>query len=178
MKKYILLMLLVLFVGACSVIPNNIIRDQKTEKGDWVITPDSSKPVQANVTYYKIEPTWGQSMAYADARADRLVKVILSLVCFIIFVGLFVGRYSDAKWFPEGLYVRDLLFNAILFLSLAASVYFYFGDAAGVRWNNDKWIEKSKYDKAIQETGSTQPIWDSLRNNCLIVDGPYDCYTK
>jgi len=27
--------------------------------------------------------------------------------------------------------------------------------------------------KAIKEAGSTQPIWDSLETNHLIVDGPY-----
>jgi hypothetical protein len=39
-------------------------------------------------------------------------------------------------------------------------------------------VKKEVYDKAIKETGSTKPIWDSLRSECKIVFGPYECYGK
>ena len=38
-----------------------------------------------------------------------------------------------------------------------------------IKWNNDKWVKKEVYLKTIEEAGSTQPIWDSLETNNLII---------
>ena len=177
MRKSLLSVLVILLtITSCNNAPDNAIHSEKKEQGNWV-SKDGQKPEMTYDTYYEISPTWGQSMDYAEKRADRSLKVILSIICGIIFVGLFVGKASNASWFPEKLDANVMLFNALLFISLVGAVYFWFGDASGVKWNNDKWVKKEVYDEAMK-TGSTKPIWDSLENNCLIVDGPYNCYTK
>jgi hypothetical protein len=38
--------------------------------------------------------------------------------------------------------------------------------------------KQSHVDQLVKDSGSVKPIWDSLRKNCLIVGGPYDCYQK
>ena len=177
MKKTIVFLALIAMVS-CTSKPDNVIHDQKTEAGNWVLLPGAHDPIQEKLTYYQIEPTWSQSLAWANQRDDRALTVSLGLLLFIAFVGLLVGNYTYAKWFPEIFEKKPMLYNALLFLTLAGSAYFYFGDASGIKWNNEKWVRKEAYDKAIKENGSTAPIWDSLRNNCLIVDGPYDCYKK
>jgi hypothetical protein len=91
---------------------------------------------------------------------------------------LFFGKTFSASWFPEYLDDKILVFNTMLFIFLVGSVSLFMTHPIGIKWNNDKWIEKSVFDKTIETSGSTQPIWDSLQNNCLIIDGPYGCYTK
>jgi hypothetical protein len=47
-----------------------------------------------------------------------------------------------------------------------------------IRWNNDKPFSKEHVNQVVKDSGSVKPIWDSLRKNCLIVGGPYNCYQK
>ena len=176
MKAFLVLFSMLVLVS-CSSKPDNNIHDQKSEKGGWVYDSTVSKPVQQDIAYVQIAPTWGQAFDYAGKRADRAAKIAASFLFLVVFVVLFAGKATEASWFPERLQ-NMLLFNALLFVTAAAATMFFIGDPAGVKINNDKWIEKLEYEKVIQEAGSTQPIWDSLENNCLIIDGPYDCYTK
>jgi hypothetical protein len=171
MKKIFLLLFIAVF-AACSPVPDNVIHDQRTEKSGFVYDSVSKSNVQETIEYYKISPTWGQAMYYAEKRADHLVKVMAAVVFFILFIGLLVGNYSNASWMPK-VFENGFLYYAILFILLAASVHFYFGDANGIKWNNDKWVKSSDYKNAIKSSGSTQPIWDSLETEHRIVDGPY-----
>jgi len=173
--RTLLFLLFALVFASCSTEPDNIIHQQRTDPGKWVIDSTVSKPVQSKVEMYMISPTWGQSIDYASMRNDRLLKVIGALAFFVLFVALFIGRATEASWFPRFLYENVFIYSMTLFISLAFTVQLYFGDAIGIKWNNDKWITKTEYDNAMK-SGSTKPIWDSLRTNCLIVDGPYDCY--
>lgn len=174
MKNYVLFFLSVVLFMSCKNSPDNIIHDQRSEKGDWVYDSVAKTNVQKDVTYYKIAPTWGQASAFANQRGDRAFTIILGIIFLTVFVGLFVGQATDASWLPK-VFENVNIFMGALFLSIVFSVYFFFGDASSVKWNNDKWIQKEVYDEAMK-SGSTQPIWDSLQNNCLIVDGPYNCY--
>lgn len=132
----------------------------------------SDKPVQQYEIYYQISPTWGQAIAWADQRADRVLTVTLAIICLTLFIGLIIGKVTYAKWFPQFLDEKVLIYNALLFITLSASAYFYFGDASGVKWNNDKWVKKEVYDEAMK-SGSTRAIWDSLVQENRIIDGPY-----
>jgi hypothetical protein len=176
MKQFLILLAMLVFVS-CSNKPDNIIHDQKSEKGGWVFDSSVSKPVQQDVEYVQIAPTWGQAFHYVSKRSDRAVKLGASFIFLAVFVVLFVGKAKETSWFPQALQ-NMMLFNGLLFISLVAAVTFFISDPAGIKINNDKWIEKLEYEKVMKEAGSTQPIWDSLENKCLIVDGPYGCYTK
>jgi hypothetical protein len=85
------------------------------------------------------------------------------------------GKATEASWFPN---VNPTSFNLILFVLLAGSISSFKWQSSSIKWNNDKWVKKEVFDKAIQETGTTQPIWDSLRSECRIVFGPYECFNK
>jgi len=176
MKAFLVFFSMLVLVS-CSSTPDNTIHNQKSEKGGWVFDSSVSKPVQQEIEYVQIAPTWGQAFHYAGKRSDRAIKLAASFLFLAVFVVLFVGKTTEASWFPRPLQ-NMMLFNGILFVSLVASAMYFMGDPGGIKVNNDKWIEKLEYEKVIQEAGSTQPIWDSLENNCLIVDGPYGCYTK
>jgi hypothetical protein len=176
--KQLLVLFSVLVFASCSTAPDSKIHNQKLEKGGWVYDSNVSKPVQEEIEYVQIAPTWSQAFYYAGKRTDRPVTVGLAIILFVIFVALFYAKSSEASWFPKYLNDKMIIFNALLFLFLAGSVSIYMSHPSGIKWNNDKWIEKSVFDKTIQESGSTQPIWDSLENKCFIVDGPYGCYTK
>jgi len=180
MKKALvsLFLILSLYLSSCSPSPDGVIYNQKVEKGGWVYDSVFEKPIQQNIEYVQIAPTWSQAFDYAGKRTDRPVTVGLAIILFIIFIALFYAKSSEASWFPRYLDDKMIIFNALLFLFLAGSVSIYMSHPSGIKWNNDKWIEKSVFDKTIQESGSTQPIWDSLETNCLIIDGPYGCYTK
>jgi len=177
MKAFLVLLSMLVLVS-CSSKPDNTIHNQNSEKGGWVFDSRVSKPVQQDIEYVQIAPTWGQSFDYAGKRSDRVVMVGLAILCLTAFVALFYAKSSSASWLPRVLDEQVHLFNILLFLFLASSVALYMSQPSGIKWNNDKWVEKAVYDKTMQDAGSTQPIWDSLEVNCLIVDGPYGCYTK
>ena len=175
--KHLFFILTVVLLSSCTTTPDNIVHNEKTEPGSWTVNSVTGNVVQQHFTFYQIAPTWGQAFDYANKRADRPVKVFATIAFLLMFVVLFIGKAKEASWFPEILQ-NMILFNAVLFITLAAALGFYFSDPSGIKWNNDKWVSKEIYEKSIQETGSTKPIWDSLENNCLIVDGPYNCYKK
>lgn len=166
------LLLAIIFSGSCTKVPDNIIHDQKTEQAGWVVKEKGQKPELSYDTYYKISPTWGQAFSYVKERKDHTLVTIFGVIFLVGFATVFYGRTTDASWLPK------FLDNSIgggfaLFVLLVSSVYFLSGDASSIKWNNDKWVKKEVYDKAMREAGSTQPIWDSLKTNHLIVDGPY-----
>ena len=122
-----------------------------------------------------IAPTWGQANHYASERADFFIWQLIGGILLAVFVVAIYGKVTYATWFPKAL-DNSVLFEILLFLLLAGSIISFKWQASSIRWNNDKWVPKATYDKAIQEKGSTQPIWDSLRNECRIVYGPYECF--
>ena len=175
--KQLLVILSIMLFASCANTPDNVVHNQKSEKGGWVYDSRFNKPVQENIEYVQLAPTWGQAFYYADKRTDRPVMIVFAFIFLGISIALVYGKLFSTPWFPRVLDEKVILFNILLFLFLVASVTSYISQPGGIRFNNDKWVEKTVYDDAMK-TGSTQPIWDSLENNCLIVDGPYGCYTK
>lgn len=162
-----------LFVVSCSNKPNNVIHKSKTEISGWIVDKSvSEKPIQKFDVYYQISPTWGQAFHYANKRPDHILFTILGVLFVATFAFLFYGKATDASWLPKFLN-NEILFGFALFITLTASIIFLTNHAAEVKWQNDKWISKESYDKAIKEAGSTQPIWDSLEINRKIVGGSW-----
>lgn len=180
MQKFLLFITIIISLISCkgNSIPSNEILAQQSEKTEWVWDSVQNKPVQAEQHYYLLAPTLNQGFYYANKRADRILQLIGSAILFILFLLVFAARIIDptASKTPQFL-LNSYIFHGLAFLLISFSLYFYLGSPLGVRWNNDKWVKKEVYEKAMQ-TGSTKPIWDSLESNCLIVEGPYDCYKK
>lgn len=125
-----------------------------------------SLPIFAQETV-TISPSWGQSFHYANA-AGNTVWMIAGI--FIIAIASFVF-YQAAKGNVTffGIHQGSAV-NIILFLLIVIGLVSILSKPIAVRWNNDK-----KVDKAYLESVGEQHIWDSLENNCLIVDGPSNC---
>ena len=160
-------------MNSCSLEPNDTIQQTKTEPAGWVVDKlVSDKPIQKFEDYYQIAPTWGQANYYASKRPDHTTYVVFGFIFLALFSLVFYGKATDAKWLPKSL-DGALGGNIALFILLVSSITFFTVRQSGIKWNNDKWVKKEVYDKAVKESGSTQPIWDSLEVNKLIVDGPY-----
>jgi hypothetical protein len=113
-----------------------------------------SATAQETVT---ISPTWGQSFKWAN----NTLWVIIGVVLIAAAIALFV-KFKD-----NGL--RGVLAGGGLLIALGLTSILL--KPIGVKWNNDKKIDAVH----LQNVGE-QHIWDSLKNNCLIVDGPHNCY--
>lgn len=161
------------FMNSCSNKPDNIIHNTKSEFAGWIVDKSvSDKPIQKFEEYHQISPTWAQANYYASKRPDHGLYLTLGFILLLGFSVVFYGKASNASWLPKSL-DNPLGGNIILFILLLSSIVFLTAHQSGIKWNNDKWVKKEVYDKAVKETGSTQPIWDSLEVNKLIVDGPY-----
>lgn len=121
-----------------------------------------------------LSPTWSQSFQFASERGDYIIWLIIGIVCLSLALITIVGAATNAKWFPK----IGINSNVLLFVFLVAGVTSLVGNAGRIKFNNDKVLSKEHVEKVIQDAGSVKPIWDSLRNNCLIIDGPYDCYNN
>jgi hypothetical protein len=172
MKSLMLAVIVLIGMVSCSKVPDNKVHESKVELGGFQYDPIVKKPVQVQEEYYQIAPTWGQAFDYASKRSDHIIYTVLGVIFLIAFVALFYGKASDASWLPKFL-DNEIIFVAALFLLVASTVTFFTTHASEVRWQNDKWVKKEVYDKAIKEAGSTQPIWDSLEANHLIIGGPW-----
>ena len=154
--------------------PDNKVYGTRTEQNGFKPGPTvNDKPVAVVDTLVQISPTWGQANQYASERADFTIWQIIGFVLLAAFVVVIYGKATEASWFPN---ISPTALSLTLFVLLSASISSLKWQSSSIRWNNDKWVKKEVFDKAIQEKGSTQPIWDSLRNECRIVFGPYECY--
>jgi hypothetical protein len=172
MKKLVLVLFILIGIVSCSKEANDKIQESKVELGGFQYDPLVKKPVQVEEAYYQIAPTWGQAFHYASKRGDHVVYIVLGSLFLAAFVALFYGKAADASWLPKFLN-NEILFGAALFLLITSAVTFFTTHASEVKWQNDKWVKKEVYDKAIDQSGSTQPIWDSLEANHLIIGGPW-----
>ena len=115
-----------------------------------------------------ISPTWHQSFEFANM-AGQGKWTALGVLLFIGGISLFILGIKKGFWGIKS----GVLVNIVFFLLIAAGITCVFSKPAAIRWNNDKVVDKAYLDKV-----GKQYIWDSLKNNCLIVDGPYNCYSK
>jgi hypothetical protein len=153
--------------------PDNKIGRMEITPGLWKPAADHKSTVQAMDTTVQISPTWGQAGHYAHARPDQTIYDIIGIVLLLVFAVTLYGRIAEAKWFPD---VSERGLFAFWFVVLALAATAFLGVKSSVKWNNYKMVPKAQYDKAMKETGSTKPIWDSLEQNCKITWGPYNCY--
>lgn len=158
------------FISSCSNKPDNEIYGIKQEESGWVPEIPGGAPIMKYEEYYKISPTWGQAYHYASKRPDHSLFVIVGLILLVAFGALFYGKTTDSFWLPEAV---DKYSLPLMFILLIGSITFLTTHQSEVKWQNDKWIKKEVYHKAITETGSTQPIWDSLEANHLIIGGSW-----
>ena len=125
-------------------------------------------------TQVVLSPTWKQSLEFASERGDHLTWVIIGIILLLGFVTVLLGAGTNASWFPK----IGAMSNVLMFILLVGGLASFFWQPSQIKWNNDKVVEKSHVDQLVKDSGSVKPIWDSLRKNCLIVGGPYDCYQK
>lgn len=125
-------------------------------------------------TKVMLSPTWKQAFHFASERGDSLTWTIIGTVLLLAALATFIGAASNAKWFPK----IGAMSNVVLFVLLVGGLSSLLWQSSQIKWNNDKVLEKSHVDQIIKDSGSVKPIWDSLRNHCLIVGGPYNCYQK
>lgn len=119
-----------------------------------------------------LSPTWKQAFQFASERGDSLTWTIIGCALLLAALATFIGAASDAKWFPK----IGAVSNVLLFVLLVGGLSSLLWQPSQIRWNNDKTLSKEHVDQVVKDSGSVKPIWDSLRNNCLIIGGPYDCF--
>lgn len=159
------------FISSCNNTPNNTVHNSRDEFTGWVVDKSiSDKPIQKFEAYYQISPSWGQASYYASKTPSYGFYIALGFVLLLGFALVFYGKTTNAAWLPKSL-DNPLGGNIILFILLVSSAVLLTTKQSEIKWNNDKWVKKEVYDKAVKETGSTQPIWDSLETNHLIVGG-------
>ncbi len=176
MKKYLFVLALLSLVSCGPNKPDNKEHNVKVEQVGY--TPGATvndKPVPVYDTLVQISPTWGQANHFASEKKGYIFWQILGWVFFLGFLAVIYGKATEASWFPN---ISPLAFNVSLGLLLALALISWKAVSADIRWNNDKWVKREVFRNAIEQTGTTQPIWDSLDENCLIVGGKYDCYKK
>lgn len=123
-------------------------------------------------TQVVLSPTWKQSLEFASERGDHITWVIIGIIFLLGFVAVLLGAGTNASWFPK----IGATSNVLLFVLLVGGLTSFFWQPSQIRWNNDKVLSKEHVEQVIKDSGSVKPIWDSLRKNCLIVGGPYDCF--
>lgn len=156
--------------------PDNTQHDIKVTENGFKPGPTvKDAPVQVFDTTVLIKPTWGQANHFASKRGDYTTWVVIGAALLLLLAVVIYGKSTEASWFPN---ISAQALGALMFVLAAGSLASFNWQPSSIMWNNDKWVPKAQFDKAIQETGTTQPIWDSLEQNCKIVYGPYDCFKK
>lgn len=108
-----------------------------------------------------ISPTWHQSFHYANA-GGQTIWTVIGIVLVAGWAALIIINRGYNKS-STGIVI-------LAWVMLTLGVASIMGKTSAVKWNNDKKVDK----EYLQKVGE-QHIWDSLENNCLIVDGPYKC---
>jgi hypothetical protein len=114
-----------------------------------------------------ISPSWGQAFHYAN-EAGQGKFTFLGILLIAAAVGVVIMGSQDKLTFigvKQGLAV-----NLIAFVLMALGLLSLFLKPGEVKWNNDKEVNKIYMDSVGEKH-----IWDSLENNCLIVEGPFKC---
>ncbi len=153
--------------------PDNVIHGERQSTDfKWEVVEPGKDPVQVFPKEVMISPTWGQSNKYASERGDFSTWQWIGLILLVVLVVVVYARAT------ERININPIAMGALMLLLSAGSLTSFKWQSSSIKWNNDKWVKKEVYDKAIKESGSTKPIWDSLRRECKIAYGPYECYEK
>lgn len=158
MKKLFSILLAVFLITAfagCSSEPSN-----KPVSKEFVDTKDG-------LTKVYIAPTWGQSFEYANQAGQKPWTAVGFIFLLAVPVLFYLGKNNKLTFL--GL-KQGVAFNIILFVLLAAGISAIYSKPGSIKWNNDKPVEKAYFERV-----GAKYIWDSLKNNCLIENGPHDC---
>lgn len=163
----------ILFLAATALVltscgPNKpddkIYATDSVPAGYKITTPDKDPtPVFQDIVY--LAPTWGQANHFASKSSGFVTFQVIGFILLALAVAIGIGLATNRITFSTG-------WGWLIFILLAGSLSSFKGNAASIKWNNKKGIPRETYDRAILETGSTAPIWDSLLNNGLITWGP------
>jgi hypothetical protein len=163
--KLILWILLVFGMASCNTEPDNLILKTDTKVGDWKYDSVSKKTYQSVDTVVLLSPTWGQSFSLASKKGSFVFWTAFGIV-FIFFAFMIVySQYANPSWAPKWL---EKWWIHLTFICVVVGFSSIYGNAASVKFDNYKWVNKTEYDKAMKDQGSTKPIWDSLYNANLI----------
>lgn len=160
---------------SCSDTPNDKVEAKKTELAEFKYDSTVKKQVQVSEEFVQISPTWGQSINFAKKTNEFWINLFFGVLSLVLAIALAILKSRNSKFLSETV---DKIAIPLIFVLLAASLLCVYSKPGEIKWNNDKWVKKQNFDLVIKDSGSTKPIWDSLRNNCLIVGGPSDCYKK
>lgn len=179
MKKLLVIILgffAILSIGCGrSQQPDNEIYQERSESFTWQVVEPGKSPVKVFQKEVMIKPTRGQSNVYASERKDFILWQVVGWVALLALIFVFWARGTTQNWFPN---IGTLALALLIFALASISLVSFKWQSQSILLNNDKWVKKEVYEKAVKETGSTKPIWDSLRNECRIVFGPYECFDK
>lgn len=176
MKKILCFLLFASLLTGCGKNPKPNDEIQKTEQ-----IPDGYKPgptihddpVAVFKTMVTLTITWGQANLFASKRGDYWLWQIIGGIILGLF-GVFVyGLIKESKWVPN---LSSEAKGLLAGFMLAAALISFKWQSAAIKWNNDIKITKERYDQAIEEAGSTRPIWDSMEKNNRLSWGPYNLY--
>lgn len=177
MKQILFIVLTASLFCACrsNLKPDNVIHQTDIVQNGYRPQGPGKQPLAVMDTTVYMKPTWGQAINFARARGDHGVMGWLAGLCLVVFAGGFYGRASDAKWFPN---INDIALAILLLVFLAGFIGAGWGQAMRIKWDNKIGISKQRYDQAMRESGSTRPIWDSLKAGCHIIGGPYNRFDE
>lgn len=168
-----LIAIALLFCTSCSNKPNDTDVKTITEKAT-AFTPvkDATGKIVANelkdVQKVVISPTWGQSFHYAFASGRYALWLVIGLILVAAGTGVLYG-YNTDRLFGKA---SPTAIGALAFLIFAGAIGAIYTQPGGIKWNNNKTLEKTYFDKVVKEEGSSKRLWDSVANHCLLVDGP------
>ncbi len=132
------------------------------KNGEVVKVWGVSKNEQLFKEKVQIQPTWGQSFSYSF-KSGYTGWFILSLVL------LGAAGFIAYKLHKDEIKISATLGSWLIFGLLIGVLASFGGQPSAVRWSNYKPVDKEVYDATIKNFGNSQPIWDSLWNNNLIV---------
>lgn len=120
-------------------------------------------------TTVTISPTWNQAFQFANKSGQAVwttigIILLAASVLFITFGGKDTFQFAGIR--------SGLAVNFICAGLVALGLFAILNKPGAIKWNNDKVVNKQWL-----EYKGEKYIWDSLETNCLIVDGPKNCYT-
>jgi hypothetical protein len=151
--------------GSSNVPDDKIYATDSVPTGFYQVTTPDKDPTPITYQVVYLAPTWGQANSFARETKAYVTFQVLGFILLALAGLLFYALASNRIKTSTG---WAILVMVLLGLSLVS----FKGTAASIKWNNKKGIPRQTYERAIQETGSTAPIWDSLKNNGMILWGP------
>lgn len=164
-RPLLMIPLLILMAGCDSEPDNKIHGTEYKNVGFKVSVNSDSDPTMIVDTIVYIQPTLCQGFYFASKSPGYLTAALAGVLLFALFVILLLLMLNRSV-------ENSRFYGVLLALLLGLSLTCFLLKPFHIRDENKKGVSKAVYDKAMKESGSTKPIWDSLMNNHLIIGGP------